>query len=111
MDRTMSKHTPEPWAVPVANVFRVIAPHAPHNNKKSGMCPPYEWAIACDVDPESTNGPEAAANARRIVACVNALAGLTTEEIESGILKQVIEKVAEALDKFKAKHNIKMGEP
>jgi hypothetical protein len=35
--------TPGPWAVPGANVFRVIAPEAEHHNPRMGECPPYPW--------------------------------------------------------------------
>ena len=70
------KHSPEPWAIPGANVFRVVAPSATHQNKPKGMCPPYGWAIVCDTDPDSVSGEAAAENALRIVRCVNALEGV-----------------------------------
>jgi hypothetical protein len=70
----MSESTPGQWRIPGANVFRVVAPDAPHQNKRSGMCPPYEWAIVCETDPESVGGPQAAANARLIAAAKDLLA-------------------------------------
>ncbi len=92
----MSKHTTEPWRVSNSPwLFEDSSERKIGKVFSDGFFPKEEDE----------------ANCRRIVACVNVLAGLTTEEIENGILKQVIEKVAEALDKFKAKHNIKMGEP
>lgn len=76
----MSAHTPGPWEVPGANVFRVVAPEAPHENKGSGLAPPYPWAIVADTDPDSVGGPEAAANARLIAAAPKLLEAL--REIE-----------------------------
>lgn len=62
------KITPGMWAIPVANVFRVIAPEAKHRNKIEGSCPPYPWAIVADMDTDSQGGPQAAANAAAISA-------------------------------------------
>jgi hypothetical protein len=70
----MSESTPGPWRIPGANIFRVVAPDAPHQNKPSGMCPPYAWAVVCETDPESVGGPQAAANARLISAAPDLLA-------------------------------------
>ncbi len=47
------------------------------------------WRLACDVDPK---------NARRIVACVNACAGLSTEALESGALAELLETAKRALN-------------
>ena len=63
--------TPGPWRVPGANVFRVVAPEAPHENQPSGMCPPYPWAIVAECDPGSVGGEQAAANARLIASLHN----------------------------------------
>lgn len=57
-----------PWAVPVTNVFRVIAPEAIHTNGPAGAAPPYPWCVVANVGHEST-GP---ADASFIVAAVNA---------------------------------------
>jgi hypothetical protein len=44
--------TPGPWAVPVANVYRVIAPDQPHTNVKEGLTA-YPWRIVADMgDPD-----------------------------------------------------------
>ena len=40
--------TPGPWAVPGANVFRVIAPEAEHHNPRMGACPPYPWRVIAE---------------------------------------------------------------
>lgn len=41
--------TPGPWAVPGANVFRVIAPEAEHHNPTQGRTSPYPWRVICDA--------------------------------------------------------------
>lgn len=68
--------TPGPWVVPGANVFRVVSSHAQHQNKRSGMAPPYPWAIVADMAPESVGGEQAAANARLIAAAPELAAAL-----------------------------------
>ncbi len=40
--------TPGPWAVPVANVFRVVCPGAEHHNPPMGLCPPYPWRVIAE---------------------------------------------------------------
>lgn len=61
----MSEHTKEPWIVAHGSEKMVIA-----NNRTP--------AIA------QTIGDDAIANARRIVACVNTCAGISTESLEQG---------------------------
>lgn len=70
-----TKHTPTPWAIPGANVFRVIAPEDPRKDQRG------YWRIVADLIPEAYQdeediGPEAAANARLIVRAVNNHAAL-----------------------------------
>ena len=60
--------TPGPWEIPVANVFRVVAPKARHHNPPSGKAPPYPWAIIADADTEGTSGEQAASNMQYISA-------------------------------------------
>lgn len=96
MSETKVEHTPGRLAIPAANVFRVIAPDAPHNNKKEGWCSPYPWAIVCDVCPESTSGEEAHANARRIVSCWNACIGIAPEAVPK--LLEACKRTKEILD-------------
>lgn len=69
----MSEHTPEPWAVTDRNEIgdRYIGPAHGH---------PYAAICVTGIPPFLGN--EAEANARRIVACVNACAGVPTEELE-----------------------------
>lgn len=67
----MNKHTPEPW-----RLYR--------NDQSVGDDVGH---AVCDVWPRGDDqmaSEEGKANARRIVACVNELAGLTTEQIEDG---------------------------
>ena len=60
----MSNHTPEPW-----------------NGKRIGIAVHYFESI--DVEIALTGkSDEAMANARRIVACVNACAGISTDRLE-----------------------------
>ena len=61
-----TEHTPEPWAT---NGTRIESEHS-HGWANDG------WIIA------GLEGPDAEANARRIVACVNACAGIETELLE-----------------------------
>ncbi|WP_110970820.1 hypothetical protein [Pseudomonas huaxiensis] len=73
----MTKHTPEPWSVD-PNDQREISPA---DDMRFGI------ASACNVDPRETPGkwffgPRSQANARRIVACVNACAGIDTGGLE-----------------------------
>lgn len=52
--------TPGPWAIPVANVFRVIAPEAEHENPRMGLTPGYPWRVVADTDPFNVNDTAAA---------------------------------------------------
>ena len=76
----MSKNTPEPWKLC-------------RNDQSVGDARGY---AVCDVWPRGDDqlaNEEGKDNARRIVACVNACAGLPTEQLESsppgGVLKGV----------------------
>jgi hypothetical protein len=51
--------TPGPWAIPNANVFRVIAPDAEHHNPPQGMTPPYPWRVICEEGEADANGHDA----------------------------------------------------
>lgn len=52
--------TPGPWAVPAANVFRVIAPDQPHSNSKQGITPPYPWRVVADMGEHDGDAHDAA---------------------------------------------------
>jgi hypothetical protein len=84
-----TKHSPEPWAyMPLHKVYGHPAP------ERWDEAPQYGIVEVCEDDPEIASlGPAGnpEADARRIVACVNACAGLSTEALEAG-------KLGEALD-------------
>jgi hypothetical protein len=92
-----TKHSPEPWGAFRLDVSgtdefkaytaRCIDQGAPEDFYVVMVEKPDGPADVCHVG----NGPTSAENARRIVACVNACAGLSTEALEAGML-------AEALD-------------
>lgn len=66
----MSQHTPEPWVVNGSH----IESENEHGWVNDG------WIIA------DLSGSQIEANARRIVACVNACAGASTEVLEKGAI-------------------------
>lgn len=88
-ERTEGMHTPEPWKVD------------PDDR------PGYEWNnhIVSATDPNQTicfmthdNTPEnieGEANARRIVACVNACKGIKTESLEMEVLSWITDETGE----------------
>ncbi len=65
----MSKHTPEPWNTSNGRIYQ-------EGKKQSTIA-----TVAKDFQDYMIFNED---DARRIVACVNALAGLTTEQIEDG---------------------------
>ena len=69
-----TEHTPEPWAT---NGTRIESEHS-HGWANDG------WIIA------GLEGPDAEANARRIVACVNVCAGIPTEVLEHGDIAKAL---------------------
>ena len=82
----MSKHTPEPWVM---------------STKASGnwwhISAGNQAIAAVHAASKKRNEPYASmfeANARRIIACVNACAGLPTEQLESSPLGGVLNGVA-----------------
>jgi len=73
----MTKHTPEPWGVANAhNELRAII----NETNRSGV-----------VHLGMEKGLEDRANAARIVACVNACAGIPTEQLEAGSVAEAIQ--------------------
>lgn len=74
----MSGHSPEPWVVRFSTVVY----------SKSGTTVAH---VAVRGHGEAlVSDEEVKANARRIVACVNACAGMSTEDLESGSCHPVI---------------------
>lgn len=70
------KATPGPWAIPAPNVFRVIAPNAPHTNSAQGRTPPYPWAVVCDTGEEPTAHHDA-----RFIATMNPSVALALADL------------------------------
>ncbi len=97
----MSEHTPEPWGL------RTVL-HGAMNVKGLGIIqaetvPFTVTECIAFIDPEELVGDLQRANARRIVACVNACRGMSTEELEEGIsagltLKETITKLHAAFE-------------
>lgn len=81
------KHTPEPWVLINAQTFSAIS-----DQENAG------FVIG------GCKGPESIENARRIVACVNACKGLTTEallkmtEVKNNLLEKSVFMVEEIED-------------
>lgn len=72
----MSKHTPEPWAIWNSGDGIIAAEEMWFSHGGIAL-------IACN---SKVDGRAAKANARRIVACVNACAGVDTDLLEAGEL-------------------------
>lgn len=88
----MSNHTPEPW-----DVWR-----SGDGVLMRGTAGIKQGGIALTCCNENVSGRTAHANARRIVACVNACRGLATNELEQkGIMAAVGTELLE-LDKLVA---------
>jgi hypothetical protein len=75
----MSEHTPEPWTSGT-DPSHFDAPEVRNS----------AWALYVPTD----------ADARRIVACVNACAGLSTEALESGALGEALEAFKEISESY-----------
>ncbi len=72
MGGIMSKHTPEPWHTMAANEWVVM------DSGNANVCSCF------NIDSlAASNSEHARANARRIVACVNACRGLSIENLEN----------------------------
>ena len=80
----MTDHTPEPWSCeqPWAGFSALRGP-----SKE------LIFGIACGGPEEKQPDAVCDANAARIVACVNACAGIPTEQLEKGDLGKVLREV------------------
>jgi len=80
----MSDHTPEPW--------RLYPP---------GACVPHydvrERIVSDCPSGRSVSDPISEADARRIVACVNACAGIPTEALEAGAVREALDLLVRLL--------------
>lgn len=81
--KIMSEHTKEPWVYDNSDNHSTMFYSDDATGSIIGECAKYMFA------PRPIE--ERKANARRIVACVNALEGLTTEQIEEGVLQNMRE--------------------
>ena len=93
-------HTPEPWHVDA---------YGCHKDYKLRLCEPmrsgfplatiaqfqYNWRDAGQYD-RQISYKEAEANTRRAAACVNALSGISTDQIEAGVVQGVIAAAKDA---------------
>ena len=87
-------HTPTPWHVDA---------YGCHKDYKLRLCEPmrsgfplatiaqfqYNWRDA-GQDDRQISYEEAEANTRRAAACVNALSGISTDQIEQGLIAELI---------------------
>lgn len=76
----MSAHTPEPWTLEGDDELWVSGPDR-------------QEPVICDMVPrdEGSFTGEDEANARRIVAAVNACTGISTEALERGLIALLVE--------------------
>lgn len=95
-------HTPEPWHVDAYGCSK---------DYKLRLCEPmrsgfplatiaqfqYNWRDAGQYD-RQISYKEAEANARRAAACVNALSGISTDQIEAGVVQGLVSAAREAKD-------------
>jgi hypothetical protein len=84
----MSGHTPEPW---VADMDRIYSPDPKDDTWTS--------VVAEALGPPEIHRP----NARRIVACVNACKGISTEKLEEsppGTLMDIISQLYSVCDSW-----------
>jgi hypothetical protein len=94
-----SEHTKAPWTYQRAMNYEGFS-IAPQGTVVTLAAVQFCHGPAVTIECHNFPG-ETEANARRIVACVNVLEGISTEEIEQGVLRNVIVKIAEELERFK----------
>lgn len=82
-------HTPEPWAVDPDERAEME-----WNNHILGATGERICFMAHDGTPTNAAGE---ANAARIVACINALAGIPTDKLRPGIVKELIDAARQAV--------------
>ena len=83
----MSEHTPEKWEVGPSHVIKHI-----YQNEHNQRCTAFigEMLGGIDANPE--------ANARRLVACVNACEGIPTEALEGGVIGELMDALQSMID-------------
>lgn len=90
----MDKHTSEPWS---QRDQYVRAP-------AKGKLTPHIAQICCGNTARPTE--QELANARRIVACVNACAGIPTEALETGVISDAAAYIDDALHSLERLPNV-----
>ena len=83
-------HTPEPWAVSDSPYGAIIST-ASRELRQS-------WCVSTEDTGRKYSAEIAVANARRIVACVNACAGIEQEDFDDGWRAQGLSAYASALE-------------
>lgn len=100
------QHTKEPWRVDgtkALGAYGVWTDYGTHSGDVPGELYPDQ---ICSVYPNNTSHFDREtrdANARRIVACVNALAGIPTPALEAGLLGEVraiLDRGCELMDRL-----------
>lgn len=90
----MSEHTPEPWETKGTRSDSVGREHIYICGQHINSGPVL---TVCLVTGQMVGPAAQEANARRIAACVNACKGMTTEDLESGLLAQTLSEAHEAV--------------
>ena len=93
----MSEHTPEPWMV--ANNTDIFPVGDTKARKHIADCDTSNAPLENDGTNDMTDldYDETRANARRIVAAVNACEGISTEALEAGAVRDLVAVVDELL--------------
>lgn len=96
-----TKHTPEPW------IYEGLSGDIDEGWEASLIIPGdkgnadwHSFIVAYGLQGEEGAGELAEANARRIVACVNACAGMADPEAEIAKLKAEMEELREAAEAY-----------
>lgn len=89
------KHTKEPWKTYEGNTHEIFA---------------NDGDVIASSEDCHVGHNEAAANAQRIVACVNACAEITNEVLEAGIIKKALIAYLGTYDKDVKLNNVKVWE-
>jgi hypothetical protein len=96
-------HTPEPWAAHYGSgkiYTETFYPGVNHTKKVVAE------VKAHDLYQNTHNTSEAEANARRIVAAVNACAGIPTEALEQGVIAEMLSALHDAMDIIQSDYTI-----
>lgn len=81
-----TEHTPEPWVAITGGIFDpevIITTQCRLGESLDEIC-------GMDIEFTGQHGIEQKANARRIVACVNACAGISIESLEAGGIGSIL---------------------